>query len=73
MIISDLNYLEVVSQAESIEGGLFNNEFNSAANYQQAGDSVNYANGLVAVNALNSSPVNALVQGTKVAVLGANL
>ena len=63
MIISDLSYLEVVSEAETLEGGFFG-DFQTNSSYigQCSGDSVTQQLGLVNVN-LSSNNVAIPVQG----------
>ncbi len=59
MIISDLNYLEVVTESEKVEGGIgnfFSNQYNSSYSNQNAnaaagnGGFLNLANVAVAAN-----------------------
>ncbi len=44
MIISDLNYLEVVTESERVEGGILN-FFSSQSNYSGIGQSANASAG----------------------------
>jgi hypothetical protein len=68
MIISDLNYLEVVAEADSVEGGILNfftNQYNSSyisqGAYANAGNGgfLNVGNVAAAVNAATPIQVNA--------------
>jgi hypothetical protein len=68
MIISDLNYLEVVAQSEKVEGGILNIasfQQNYSSIYQSAsasagnGGLLNVANVAAAVNAATPIQVNA--------------
>jgi hypothetical protein len=67
MIISDLNYLEVVAEADSVEGGIlnfFSNQYNSSYIGQSAnanagnGGFLNLANVAVAANVAAPVQVN---------------
>ncbi len=66
MIISDLNYLEVVSEASSVEGGILN-FFSSQSNYSSISQNANaYAGngglltlGNIAVAANVATPIQA--------------
>jgi hypothetical protein len=67
MIISDLSHLEVVSEAENVEGGLLNfftNQFNTSTITQSAnasagnGGLLNIANVAVAANVATPIQVN---------------
>jgi hypothetical protein len=67
MIISDLNYLEVVAESEKVEGGilnLFSNQYNSSYISQGAsasagnGGLLNLANVAVAANVAAPVQVN---------------
>ncbi len=68
MIISDLNYLEVVAESEKVEGGILNfftNQYNSSyisqGAYASAGNGglINVGNVAAAVNAATPIQVNA--------------
>ncbi len=68
MIISDLNYLEVVSETENVEGGILNfftTQFNTSTIRQSAtasagnGGLFNVGNVAAAVNAATPIQVNA--------------
>ncbi len=67
MVISDLNYLEVVSETENVEGGILNfftNQFNTSTITQSAnasagnGGLLNIANVAVAANVATPIQVN---------------
>jgi hypothetical protein len=67
MIISDLSHLEVVSEAENVEGGILNfftNQFNTSTITQSAnasagnGGLLNIANVAVAANVATPIQVN---------------
>jgi hypothetical protein len=56
MIISDLNYLEVVTEAENLEGGFFGDaQGNASGIWQSSGTSVTQQAGLVNVNASSNN------------------